>query len=151
MDISEDGPAYMAKRLIDAQLNDEKRGITSLDIATTTGSNVGAGSDTTSLSLASYLFYLYQHPRCLEHVRRELEGLGPQTRYTFQEVQKLPYLQATIKEALRMYPGTGYPMWRIVPQGGLMICGQLLPEGVSCLQMSATMKLANNLDRVMWV
>lgn len=132
MDIDENGPVYMAKKLIKAQM-DENKQITSQDIATTTGANIGAGSDTTGLSLSATLFYLYQHPRCLETVREEIEQaeLGAEGKFNFQEVQKQPYLQAVIKEALRLHPGTGYPMWRIVPAGGLTICGQILPEGVS--------------------
>jgi len=134
MDVDENGPVYMAKKLIKAQM-DENKQITSRDIAATTGANVGAGSDTTGLSLSATLFYLYQHPHCLQKVREEIEqaGLEVKGKFTFQEVQRLPYLQAVIKEALRLHPGTGYPMWRIVPTGGLTICSQVLPEGVSGL------------------
>ncbi|KAJ5231870.1 uncharacterized protein N7469_006458 [Penicillium citrinum] len=130
MDVDENGPVYMAKKLIKAQMDGNKQ-ITSHDIAATTGANVGAGSDTTGLSLSATLFYLYQHPHCLQKVREEIEQAGfvVEGKFTFQELQSLPYLQAVIKEALRLHPGTGYPMWRIVPTGGLTICGQVLPEG----------------------
>ena len=49
---------------------------------------------------------------------------------TFKEAQDLPYLQAVIKEGLRVFPATGLPMWRVVPKGGVTICGQYFPENV---------------------
>lgn len=133
LDLPEDGPIYMAKKFIRAQQKDHgAKTFTDWDVATNAGANVGAGSDTTSLSLSSVLYYIYRHPRCLERVRKEIEssGLTSQSQLTFQQVQKLPYLQAAIKEALRMHPGTGLPMWRIVPEGGAVICGRYFPAGV---------------------
>lgn len=43
----------------------------------------------------------------------------------------MPYLQACIKEGLRMHPATGLPLARVVPNGGTTICGRYFPEGVS--------------------
>jgi hypothetical protein len=49
---------------------------------------------------------------------------------TFQEAQTLPYLQATIKEGLRIHPATGFTMPRVVPKGGREMMGRFFPEGV---------------------
>ena len=43
----------------------------------------------------------------------------------------MPYLQACIKEGLRMHPATGLPLARVVPKGGATICGRYFPEDVS--------------------
>lgn len=43
---------------------------------------------------------------------------------TDKEAQELPYLQAAIKEALRIYPANGFTMPRIVPKGGKEIMGR---------------------------
>lgn len=43
----------------------------------------------------------------------------------------MSYLQAVIKEALRMHPATGLPLERVVPAGGATISGYFFPEGVS--------------------
>ncbi|CZS88735.1 uncharacterized protein RAG0_00377 [Rhynchosporium agropyri] len=49
-----------------------------------------------------------------------------------QEAQnKLPYLQAVIKEALRVHPATGLPMQRVVSPEGTAIAGQFIPGGAS--------------------
>jgi cytochrome P450 len=47
------------------------------------------------------------------------------------EAQNLPYLQAVIKEALRLHPATGLPLGRAVPEGGAEIAGHYFPEKVS--------------------
>jgi cytochrome P450 len=137
-DVSENGPMTMVRKMILAQrAPEDKRGITDVDIETTCGANIGAGSDTTSLTLSAVLFYLYRNPVCLERVRKEISdaGLDSSSQFCFRDVQSLPYLQAAIKEALRMHPGVGLPLWRQVPRGGLTLCGQFFPEGV-CLFIS---------------
>lgn len=50
---------------------------------------------------------------------------------TFAESQNMPYLQAVIREGLRIHPSTGLPMQRVVPKGGAQIAGKFFPEGVS--------------------
>jgi cytochrome P450 len=41
----------------------------------------------------------------------------------------MPYLQASMKEALRLHPGVGFPLERLVPAGGATVCGKALKEG----------------------
>jgi cytochrome P450 len=96
-----------------------------------------AGSETTAISLASVFYYLLRNPTCLEKLVKELddgarEGLfsdGETGLVTWHESQKLPYLDACIKEAFRMHPAAGLPLERIVPQGGREIAGHFVPAG----------------------
>ena len=97
--------------------------------------NMAAGSDTTAISLSAILYYLLKNPRAFDTLRREIdtqqkEGTISQ-HVTFKESQDLPYLQAVLKEALRMHPATGLPLERIVPEGGAEICDRFFPAGVS--------------------
>lgn len=41
----------------------------------------------------------------------------------------LPYMNAAIKEALRMHPAVGMLLERVVPVGGAIICGKQIPSG----------------------
>jgi cytochrome P450 len=96
-------------------------------------SNIIAGSDTTSVSLSSILYNLVQHPNTMRKLREEIKDFEEQGRcsnpVTFKESQDMPYFQAIMKEALRMHAATGLPLWRIVPEGGVEICGQFFPAG----------------------
>jgi cytochrome P450 len=98
-------------------------------------SNVIAGSDTTAISLSSIMYHLLHFPEVLEKLRREVEGFTAQglcsSQVTFKESQEMPYLQAVMKEALRMHSATGLPLWRVVPAGGAEICGRFFPAGTT--------------------
>jgi cytochrome P450 len=37
--------------------------------------------------------------------------------------------QAVMKEAMRMHPGVAFPLERVVPSGGMVICDKHLPAG----------------------
>lgn len=92
-----------------------------------------AGSDTTAISLRAIFYFLIKNPSCYKKQMDEIEqadkaGLLSQ-HVTYEESQRLPYLQAVMKEALRMHPGIGFPLERFVPAGGTTVCGIELPEG----------------------
>ncbi|KAJ3560647.1 hypothetical protein NPX13_g9233 [Xylaria arbuscula] len=95
--------------------------------------NMAAGSDTTGVTLSAILYYLLKDPECLRKLRAEIDqyrekGLLSDS-FAFKETQQMPYLQAIIKEGLRMHPATGLPMERVVPEGGATICNRFFPAG----------------------
>lgn len=67
-------------------------------------------------------------------MRKELDEAAAKgkvsTPITFHEAQALPYLQACIKEGLRLHPATGLPLARVVPPEGATIAGTFFPGGV---------------------
>lgn len=99
------------------------------------GTNIGAGSDTTGISMSAIIYFLMKHPDCLKKLRDEIETAERERNLSnpvsFQEAQKLPYLQATIKEALRLHAAVGQILSRVVPEGGAHISGRRFPQGVS--------------------
>lgn len=105
------------------------------DIMSSAIANISAGSDTTSISLTSVIFHLCKFPDVLTRLRNELEDAVRKGVISdpimFKQAQKLPYLQAVIKEALRIHPATGLILGRVVPEGGATIAGRFFPEGVS--------------------
>jgi cytochrome P450 len=97
--------------------------------------NIFAGSDTTAIALSSIIFHLTRNPACLAKLRGEIHAAATEGTIsepiTFAQSQSLPYLQAVIKEALRINPAVGLPLVRVVPAGGAVLCGEIFPEGVS--------------------
>jgi cytochrome P450 len=97
-------------------------------------SNIIAGSDTTAISLSAILYYLLKYPDIMSKLREEIDqsikGDG-HVHLSFKESLEMPYWQAVMKEALRLHPATGLPLWRDVTEGGLHLNGQFFPEGTT--------------------
>ncbi|KAI0194227.1 putative benzoate 4-monooxygenase cytochrome P450 [Astrocystis sublimbata] len=94
-----------------------------------TSSNILAGSDTTAIFLRSIFHNLLTHPSTLQKLRSELDAANLSSPVLWKETHFLPYLHAVFKEAGRLHPPFGLHLERIVPPGGLEICGQTLPAG----------------------
>lgn len=96
-----------------------------------------AGSETTAISLAAVFYYLLKNPQCYHKAVEEINAAvkdgtiedRPTGLVSWAESQKLPYLDACIKEAFRMHPAAGLPMERIVPPQGIEISGEHIPGG----------------------
>lgn len=50
----------------------------------------------------------------------------------------MPYLQAVIKEGLRLHPAGSLPLSRVVPEKGATISGHYFPKNVSKLHSDRT-------------
>lgn len=113
-------------------------------------SNIVAGSDTTATSLSGILYHLLKNPQAVQRLRQETEEIGPEDSgnrtISWTQSQQMPYLQAVIKEALRLHTAVALPMERVVPQGGAEICGHYFPGGVSDSHMFKFNKLTGHLD-----
>ena len=125
-------PEDFVDKMLDLQ--EKKPSVTDYHVFALTMSNIVAGSDTTALSVSSVLYHLIRTPRALQKLRGEVaqciaEGKCTAARVSFKASQEMPYLQACIKEGLRLHPGTGLPLWRVVNEGGAEICGQYFPAG----------------------
>ncbi|OQV03519.1 hypothetical protein CLAIMM_08555 [Cladophialophora immunda] len=105
------------------------------DIWMSCTANIGAGSDTTAVSLTAVVYFVFSHPGVLGRLRAELDDAAKRGELsgviTFKEAQKLPYLQAVLKESMRMHPAVGLPLGRLVPAGGATISGHYFPAGTT--------------------
>ncbi|KIW32511.1 uncharacterized protein PV07_04048 [Cladophialophora immunda] len=95
--------------------------------------NIAAGADTTALLLTSIFYYLLKNPSTLQKAVEEIDSAdkeGCLSEYvTWHEASKLSYLQACVKEAIRMHPPIGLVLERYVPKGGAILDGHFFPEG----------------------
>ena len=111
--------------------------------------NMMAGSDTTSIALTSVIYNCINHPNVWKKLKDELRMAAESEKISspisFEETQRLPYLQQVLKEGIRIHPSVGLPLWREVPEGGANIADKSFPAGVtlSCRVYNIT----NSLNR----
>lgn len=79
--------------------------------------------------LANSADFLCLNPPAMSKLLSELDAanLSPLPRY--RETNHLPYLNVVIKEAIRLHAPVGVILERLVPAGGVTLCGHFLPEG----------------------
>ncbi|CAG8214223.1 unnamed protein product [Penicillium olsonii] len=103
------------------------------DIVNHTSTNVLAGSDTTAIALRSIVHNLITSPTCYNKLLREIDDMDKAGRLSDpvqgNEARQMPYLQAVIKEGMRLHPSVGMLMERHVPKGGAIIAGKFIPDG----------------------
>ena len=96
-------------------------------------STISAGFDTSALTMSAILYFLLKTPKAMRRLQDELNQalsageLSNPPRFT--ETDKMPYLAAVIKEAMRLYHLLAGPLERVVPTGGAEIVGKWLPSG----------------------
>ncbi|MCJ1278735.1 hypothetical protein MMC21_006552 [Puttea exsequens] len=93
--------------------------------------NVAAGGETTGISLSACMYHLLRNPSTLAKLRKELTaaGIRPGQAVPFRQAQQCAYLQAVIKETLRIFPAAGLNLLRVVPPGGLTLASHYIPAG----------------------
>ena len=99
-----------------------------------TMSIIGAGVETTGIQLSALLYYVSTSEECRARIDQELQkayNAGQLDEIpAYDQVSKLPYLQACIKEAQRIQPAVGMSLVRTTPKGGVSIDGHHIPAGV---------------------
>jgi cytochrome P450 len=95
-----------------------------------------AGADTTGNTLMLGTYYLLKNSITYKKLKEELKSCWPELSEVPQlrQLEQLPYLNAVIKEALRMSSGVVSGLLRVVPEGGAKIASHYVPAGaiVSC-------------------
>lgn len=97
---------------------------------------VAAGSDTVACGLQAFVYYMIRRPDLWERVRNEIDeaGLsdpGMKKVIPYAETQKLPLLQACIKEALRVFGPAPMGLPRVAGKAGVTIGDRTFPEGTT--------------------
>lgn len=96
-------------------------------------STIGAGADTTAGTLTYTLYFLSKYPetkiRLLREIQESLDVGCLSSIPKWAEVNKMPYLDAVLKEAMRILPIASWGLDRVVPPAGAQISGQFIPGG----------------------
>lgn len=115
--------------------NDEK-GMSRAEIIKTSSILIMAGSETTATLLSGATFHLLKNPSTLETLTNEIRtSFLDAAEMTFTKLVNLPYLNACLQEALRIYPPVAGTLPRRTQPGGAVINGQFIPENVSLFSL----------------
>ncbi|KAJ9144959.1 Benzoate 4-monooxygenase cytochrome P450 [Pleurostoma richardsiae] len=92
---------------------------------------VAAGNETVAAGLQAFVYLMIRHPGTWERAGAEIDaaGLSRDRVISFADAHALPYLQACIKEALRIFSPAPMGLPRVAPKGGLQIGDRTLPAG----------------------
>lgn len=94
---------------------------------------VGAGSDTSAVTLSSFFFYIVRNPKLYGKLVKEI-------RSTFDSAEEIvsgpklsscKYLRACVDETLRITPVVASGLYRTILPGGQKINGEFYPAGVT--------------------
>lgn len=90
-----------------------------------------AGADTVGNILMVAMFHFLKSAEVLAKIKQELRIVWPDVNSpcpSLRELEKLSYLDACLKEALRLASGVISGLPRVVPDGGAKIDGEQIPE-----------------------
>lgn len=103
--------------------------------------NFLAGADSTAAGLTSVLYFAIKKPHIGRRLREELIAAGLASKVggtvanhpvSYNQARSLPYLEAVVREAVRIVPGVSMPLERYVPEGGYTLPdGSVLPAGTT--------------------
>ncbi|WYZ46111.1 hypothetical protein EsH8_IX_000336 [Colletotrichum jinshuiense] len=106
------------------------RGLTQAEAESEILMQILAGSDTTATAIRATTLYIITSPRILASLRAEIAAAKPSWPVISDaEAREMPYLQAVIKEGLRIFPPVTGQLSKVVPKGGDTFKGIFLPEG----------------------
>jgi len=94
--------------------------------------NLIAGADTTAITIRTAFYYGLRTPGVWSRLRAELTAAGltkEMCPIAYKEARQIPYLEAMVREALRIFPAVGLSLERYVPAGGQkLLDGSFVPE-----------------------
>ncbi|KAJ2986631.1 hypothetical protein NUW58_g4933 [Xylaria curta] len=105
------------------------------DMQSANATVIGAGSDTISCATQSFIYHLLRHPEKLKKARAEVEyyrkteGICYGRVISFADAQRLTYVNACIKEGIRVFTPVQWQLARQAAKGGVTIDGRTFPEG----------------------
>jgi len=109
----------------------------------------GAGADTTSIGMRACLYFVAKYPDVYRKLQAEVDQFYTDNKLdrpiSYVETQRLPYLQAVVKECTRLFPSIVYQLLRYAPNN-FTVRGYKIPAGTHV----GISPLAQNRDKEIW-
>lgn len=120
----DDGPRTLVHEIVQSRLPTPEKSFERIfdEISTTTG----AGFETTAAVIRIAAFHIYSDRKILEKLRAELAATP---NHNWETLEQLPYLTATIMEAMRLAPGIATRSARIAQDKDLIYASWRIPAG----------------------
>lgn len=80
-----------------------------------------AGGDTSSATMRATLYYLAKSLSASTKLAAELQAASLPTPALWKQIRDLPYLNAVIRESMRVSPGVAMVFECVVPKGGFTL------------------------------
>ncbi|RMY75126.1 hypothetical protein D0863_02806 [Hortaea werneckii] len=120
-------------RLQDPELNKAAGGLPSPDsLYEEAQALLFGGADSAGNTTMIGLYYVLSDTIIKDRLKAEICSVWPDIRSSpprLEELERLTYLSAVVKESLRMAPGVPSPLPRVVPRTGATIGGHFVPPG----------------------
>lgn len=92
---------------------------------------MAAGTETTATALSGLLYHLLMMPEKMKILVEEVRGtFKKDSDIEMRALEHMTYLNACIGEGLRIYPPVPAGLPRVVPDEGLLVCGEHIPGKV---------------------
>ncbi|KAK3294499.1 cytochrome P450 [Chaetomium fimeti] len=96
--------------------------------------NMLAGADTTAITIRAVFYFCLRHPDTYRRLVAEVRAAGfdRDRPAPYAAARQLPYLEAVVREAMRLHPAVSMPLERYVPAEGLTLPdGRYVPAGAA--------------------
>ncbi|KAF7522202.1 hypothetical protein G7054_g12221 [Neopestalotiopsis clavispora] len=104
--------------------SDDGKGLTKNEMYNNASTFMVAGTETTATTLSGVVYYLGRHPKIYKKLVAEIRStFKTSSEIALGPLSEMVYLNAVLKEGLRLYVPGGGGMTRIVPPEGAEICG----------------------------
>lgn len=115
--------------------SDEDKAVTREAVDSNAALFIMAGSETVAVAATSATWFLLKTPLAFKRLQQEIRtSFNSGEEITMAKTASLPYLHAAIFEALRLHPPQALATpGRVVDRPNVVVCGQVVPIGVSTL------------------
>ncbi|GAB1744720.1 hypothetical protein NU219Hw_g2259t1 [Hortaea werneckii] len=139
----------MLSKLIDlVKTRGEELKWTMLDVTTEIWAVIWAGADTTAIALTAVFYFTHKNPHVLSKLRLEIDEAFDSGKLTspvrFKDTIQLPFLNAVVKESMRLHPSLGTGLPRVVPPSGAEIAGRWVPGNTTVIMNQNAVHLDPN-------